>query len=607
MKTYIKNIKINNFKGIASYEKAFDEIENELIASNGNGKSTVKYAWQWVLCQNVPDVLPMLNNKEIPDLVTSVELLININNVDYTFKRESKGKYRVNENNIACKIANENSYFIDNIPIKTETEYKTKIANLLGDGTFENLVLLTDKEMFNNDTTKWKWSDRRKMLFKICNVDSAVKNIIDNPKYDDIRTLILKGNATSDIKSMLMKEKKAYKEQQNKNAILIEQKTNEIAEFNKINFEELEKELTTLTNKLNKMQTASKKELHSEKLEELQNQLLEQTQELTKLQSADTIALSNLRRFSNEIYNDAQTLYSQYNILKNKVDTIKTDIETIKGEKIETICPTCNQELPADVVETAKKNQSVRVEKLETELETINKDLKIASKNYQEKRELYTAKKAEIDNFKQNEKIVELETSIKATKTAIEQAKATKLNNLSNEDKKAIEERIKLINIELLKKQLIETGKDKIRSWQTSSRECADKIIEIEKKEIQLQDFVKEQTDIINNTVNEKFGNGISWSLYNETYKDGNGGVDEDCVCLYNGKRYSSMSTGEKHFADIEVIKVLQDYFGVCLPIFVDNAEQLTLDYEVKDRQLIKLIAQKGKKLENLIKIEELY
>lgn len=607
MKTYIKNIKINNFKGIASYEKAFDEIENELVASNGNGKSTVKYAWQWVLCQNVPDVLPMLNNKEIPDLVTSVELLININNVDYTFKRESKGKYRVNENNIACKIANENSYFIDNIPIKTETEYKTKIANLLGDGTFENLVLLTDKEMFNNDTTKWKWSDRRKMLFKICNVDSAVKNIIENPKYDDIRTFILKGNATSDIKSMLMKEKKAYKEQQNKNAILIEQKTNEIAEFNKINFEELEKELTTLTNKLNKMQTASKKELHSEKLEELQNQLLEQTQELTKLQSADTIALSNLRRFSNEIYNDAQTLYSQYNILKNKVDTIKTDIETIKDEKIETICPTCNQELPADVVETAKKNQSARVEKLETELETINKDLKIASKNYQEKRELYTAKKAEIDNFKQNEKIVKLETSIKATKTAIEQAKATKLNNLSNEDKKAIEERIKLINIELLKKQLIETGKDKIRSWQTSSRECADKIIEIEKKEIQLQDFVKEQTNIINNTVNEKFGNGISWSLYNEIYKDGNGGVDEDCVCLYNGKRYSSMSTGEKHFADIEVIKVLQDYFGVCLPIFVDNAEQLTLDYEVKDRQLIKLIAQKGKKLENLIKIEELY
>ena len=117
---------------------------------------------------------------------------------------------------------------------------------------------------------------------------------------------------------------------------------------------------------------------------------------------------------------------------------------------------------------------------------------------------------------------------------------------------------------------------------------------------------MKQETDIIVDTVNDKFKNGVSWALYKEIYKNGEGGIEEDCVCMYNNKRYSALSNGEKNIANLEVVKTLQEYFGVNLPIFSDNAESITIPYNV-DNQVVELFARKGAKLENVVKIENIY
>src|SRR5699024_6278037 len=108
---------------------------------------------------------------------------------------------------------NESTYTIDGIELK-EKDYKAKLADLLGAGAFDNLQILTDKDFFNTDTIKFKWSDRRKILFEICGIKNAVQEIIKKDQYNGIREYIIKGYATSDIKSMLTKEKKGYKDTQ---------------------------------------------------------------------------------------------------------------------------------------------------------------------------------------------------------------------------------------------------------------------------------------------------------------------------------------------------------------------------------------------------------
>lgn len=599
----LKSISISNFKGIASAEFSFNEDLTTIEAKNGEGKSSIKNAFEWLLCQNVQDVLPMLNNKEIPNLTTSVSATFNINGYNYVLQRESKGKYVLNkETGKMNKSTNESTYKIDGMEYK-EKDYKDKLANLLSNGVFDNLQILTDKEYFNTDTTKFKWTDRRKILFEMCGVKNAVNSIIEKPQYATIKEYLVKGHATSDIKSMLKKNKSGYKSQQEKNNILIEQKTTENVEIAKIDFEEIEKQLKTAKNKYSKLLSSSKKENQSEQLNELQNQIVELTRQKTLLESADVTEQANLRRFIQELYNECQNLKMQYNIEKDKNSELLSKLK----EPTSNICPTCHRELPEEQVEKTNEEIEKANEETNKQLSFSTITLNELKAKYDEKKKQFEEQKAKLDNFKPNEEIKTIQDAIEATQDSLQRAKDTELNNLSTEQKTALESQISALEREMAKKQYFEENKDLIQKWKDYNKSLADNIVGIEQKENALEKYVHEQTDIIVSTINEKFSNGVSWALYKETYKNGEGGIEEDCICMLNKKKYSSLSTGEKNITNIEVVKTLQDYYGVNICIFSDNAEANTIPYDSANRQIIELKATKGKKLDGVVKITDLY
>ena len=178
---------------------------------------------------------------------------------------------------------------------------------------------------------------------------------------------------------------------------------------------------------------------------------------------------------------------------------------------------------------------------------------------------------------------------------------------MSTEQISSLESQISALERELAKKAYCEENKNRIQKWKDENKDIADVIIQIEQKETALEKYVKEQTDIIIDTVNSKFSNGISWALYKETYKNGEGGVEEDCVCMYNGRRYSSLSTGEKNITNIEIVKTLQDYYGVNITIMSDNSEANTIPFDSANRQVVEFKAIKGAKFDGIIKITDLY
>lgn len=604
-KVILDTIKIENFKGIASATFGFDEFETTIKAENGAGKSTIKNAFEWLLCQNVADVLPMLNNKEIPNLTTYVSATFNINGYDYLLERESKGKYTLNkETGTMNKVTNENTYKIDGMEYK-EKDYKEKLANLLSNGVFENLQILTDKEYFNTDTTKFKWTDRRKVLFEICGVKNAVSTIVENPKYDSIREFIVKGHATSDIKSMLAKAKKGYKDQQTKNNILIEQKVKENNELSATDFEQVSKDLEKAKGKLAKMLSASKKENQSEQIKELQDKIFALTREKSLLETADMQNQSSARRFMQEAYNEAENLKFQYNVEKDNHANLITKLQPIIDEDAE--CPVCHNKLKAEQIEQSNAEIKEQNTKTASLIEQSEKNMATLKEKYNAKKQQFEELKAKFDNFVANPRIKEINDTISATQTALQDAKTTELNVLSSEQKTSLEMQISGLEREMAKKSYIENNKISIENWKTQNRTLADNIVKVEEQETSLANYVKEQTDIIIETVNEKFSNGVSWALYKETYKAGEGGIEEDCICLYNGKRYSSLSMGEKNIANLEVVKTLQDYFGVNITIFADNNETTTIPFDSADRQIIKLEAHKGEKLTDIVKITDIY
>lgn len=599
----LKEIALTNFKGIASAKIIFDEKQTKLFGENGSGKTTIQNAFKWVLLQNVADVLPMLNNKEIPNLVTSVEATLEINGFEYKLSRTSKGKYQLSqETGKMNKITNENSYKIDDIELK-EKDYKAKLADLLGSGAFENLQILTDKDFFNTDTTNFKWTDRRKFLFDMCGVKDAVQDIISKDKYNDIKEYIIKGYATSDIKSMLAKEKKGYKSTQDKNNILIEQKTKEITELSTIDFEEIEKELKTAKSKLNKILSSSKKENQAEQINELQNQLIKLNKEKAQLEMKDINEQNALRTFMNTTYNECQNLKLQYQVEEDKLhDLLNNQTDT----EIKTECPYCGAPYTEEYIKELQEKAQSKIEESDRQVEKQTGIVRDIQEKYNSKKVQFEQTKEKLDNFKPSAEIKEVQDRILSTQEALQSAKATELTNLSNEQRTALETQISSLERELAKSTFIEKAKLDIHTWKNQNKEVADKIIAVEKKERTLADYVKEQTDTIVETINSRFSNGISWALYKETYKNGEGGIEEDCICMYSGKRHSSLSMGEKNKANLEVIKVLQDYYGVRLPIMCDNQETVTIPYNT-DSQIIEFYAQKGARLENVVKIEEIH
>lgn len=594
----IKSISIRNFKGIASLDISFDEKITKIYGKNGSGKSTVKNAWEWVLGQNIKDYLPNLNNEELPDLITSVEIKLLVNDLEYTLTRKSKPKY----NKEHIKTGNETEYWIDDMEVG-QKKYLSQVANIIGDVDFENLSMLTDKEYFNTDTTSWKWVNRRNILLGMTGAEKIANEIVNNEKYLSIRDSIIKGYSTSDIKTSITRDKNSLKKQQEANLTLIESKEKELNEYLGIDFEKISADLAVAKTKYTKLLNASKKENAVEELEKLNDEILKCTQEVSALKTRDMLKIRDLEDFKLKIYREAIETKSEYESSSSLINSFKSQIEKLENQNIKDTCFVCGQKLSKEKIQEAEDELLKGIKSLKQELDSEKLKAKNLYEKYNNLQKQYAEQEDEIKNFVPNEKIGELEIRISELKSIIGAKKQSDLTNLSNNELKSLEATISNLEREMAKKEYLEKGYKQIKLWKQDNMRIADDVIVIENKELALQDFVKEQTDIIVKTVNSYFGNGVSWSLYSTNYV---GTLDEDCVCLYNNKRYSSLSTGEKNIANLETIKALQKFYDVNIPIFSDNAEANTIEYET-DRQVIELYAKAGAKIEGCTKITDLY
>lgn len=593
-KIIIKTIKINNFKGIKSLEMAFEPTRTVIKGENGAGKTSVKLAYQWCLGQNVGEIIPTKQNKEIKGLETKVELVLEINGSDYTIVRTRTDSIDKNTGN---KKGNDFTYAVDNIDMK-ESQFKSKLAQLVGNGTLENLNILTDNEYFNTDTTSWKWNNRRAVLFDMCDVATKIKDIIKEEKYSGIKDNIVKGTTTTDLKKQLTSDKKALQEKQQKNVYLIEDANTSIKELEEIDFEELKKERVKLEKEFNKANT----EIASKELEKLSTELYNKTQELSLLEKKKLADQNKIRNEAQTLYNESRDLYTAYNIQIRDLDAFVHQREDIANTKVVTECYVCHRELPKDQIEETKEKLKLELADFDERISDRQKILTETKQKYTEKKALYEAKNKELQEFDSEncyqKDINSIKEAIKDLESAIETEKTTNLDTLSNEKKQALQSQINTINVELAKETILVQQREKLAKLQAENKDYAKSIIEIEDKLKQIAEFVKEQVSITTKIVNNKFKNGITWALYNETYKNGEGGLEETCVCLYNGKTYQSLSNGEKAVANLEVAKVLREYFNSLTPLFVDNAETITIPYET-NTQIIELFAEKGAKIEN--------
>lgn len=135
---------------------------------------------------------------------------------------------------------------------------------------------------------------------------------------------------------------------------------------------------------------------------------------------------------------------------------------------------------------------------------------------------------------------------------------------------------------------------DRIETLRDEQKEIGQKVADQEQMLYLLEEFIRFKLDKVSESINSHFKT-VNFKLFEMQL---NGGMKDCCECTVNGVPYSTLNSGHRIVAGLDIIRSLSELYGVSVPIFVDNAESLN-EFNVPDMdaQLILLSVTEDKQL----------
>lgn len=425
----IKSIELKNFMGIAKGRYDFDNY-NEITAKSGEGKSTLRYAYLWVLNQKVDNIAPCkkeldkISNEIILDLDIEVEVVIEKDEKEYVLKRQAKIESSRNEETLEKKFKGikANTFIIGENTFNAKN-YDKELENIFG-VEIEKLPLFLDSTLFMGETAKWGNLQRKQFLVEPIKKDIAeeeyklleeyplIKSKVDNGVNIDQLGVTLKNNYNK-----LVKDRK-------NNAIKYDEYMKKLADLPNPNYEELENELQSLNKQERDLQNA--KELGNVEVDKIKSHILKVEndiqEEKNKKYKADREFLDkvdNQKNKVNKIVEDGKKLKQKIADLEdentnyaNKVKVLEEDEKFLldsvdklleESEKVikleisndELLCPYCSRELESKQREKALENFEA---KKQARLKEINDKANYTNNEIKTIRERISSLKSQIKN-----------------------------------------------------------------------------------------------------------------------------------------------------------------------------------------------------------------
>lgn len=308
-----------------------------------------------------------------------------------------------------------------------------------------------------------------------------------------------------------------------------------------------------------------------------------------------------------------------------------------------TVCSLCGQKLPDDKIEQIKSDFEARKEKAKEDsfrkladakrnfIEQTNSNMEnIKSKGFEQKRiiEDLTKKNAELQqsigslekqeqetlakkeelskqlsqlpeeaDYSQNEEYVKLKAEhdkILADIAKLESEGADKVVTDLKAEKADLQSQLEEVNKVIAQAANNVAIDDRIETLRDEQKEIGQKVADQEQMLYLLEEFIRFKLDKISDSINSHFKT-VNFKLF-ETQL--NGGLKDCCECTVNGVPYSTLNSGHRIVAGLDIIRSLSELYGVSVPIIVDNAESLNeFNVPVMDAQLILLSISEDKQL----------
>lgn len=297
---------------------------------------------------------------------------------------------------------------------------------------------------------------------------------------------------------------------------------------------------------------------------------------------------------------------------EDKIEQLKTDFEMKKAKakaELETKHMLALNEFKSsnaaklqEIVNSGYEKKNL-IEKLTSENESLKKEMDelkqkenaaLAKKNEAEKR--LSEIPAEAD-YSQNEEYVKLKARHNEVLAEIEKLESDGADQIVNDlkaEKSDLQSQLDEVNKIIAKASMNVEIDERIAQLQKEQKEIGQKVADQEQMLYLLEEFIRFKLDKVSESINSHFKT-VNFKLF-ETQL--NGGMKDCCECTVKGVPYSTLNSGHRIVAGLDIIRSLSELYGASCPIFVDNAESLN-EFNVPDMdaQLILLTVSEDKQL----------
>lgn len=647
---------LENFKGIKKMEFNFGGYDANIYGANGTGKTTVFDAFTWLLFGKASEERANFSPKTITaegaahNLDHSVECDIEIDGTTTTFRRVYREVYKKTRGYAEAVLSGHTTdYYINGAP-KKEKEYQKFWSEVFDSD--EEVKLLTIPSYF---AEQLHWEKRRAILLEICGNISDLSIMETDTELKELSSLV-GSNSVDEYKRIVKAQKTTVNKKLELIPARIDEATKAIPDNLPTDSKEvMEQRAADLRKAISDAETerasiiaGDDKEAHTRtEIAELNATLSEaKVKYAEKQRAADDAAHGKVQEIR-ELLADAEGSLSGYTRTleqaKKRVEDIenernqilsahrnkqaeKSDMEAEQFDERLTVCDKCGQALPADKVLNLKavfnERKSSRLSELTAEMnDLVERGKKEASKEmlaeakteveeWEHKvngcRETISAIKIDLNEVQEvakTEKLPPFETTeeYKQITAKIEALKNSKHEtpNTDNIDAKIADlrsaEATIMASIAALETEA--TQKARIAELEQEEKELGKQFEEAEHALYLCEKFTRIKAALLNDKINEHFKT-VKFQLFKQNIT--NDGIDDICDILVPTASgafvpFSDANKAARLNAGIEIIGVLGEYYGVELPIFVDNAESVTHIIPTKG-QLIRLVVSESDK-----------
>ena len=253
---------------------------------------------------------------------------------------------------------------------------------------------------------------------------------------------------------------------------------------------------------------------------------------------------------------------------KRKLNDSKSDFITKKESNLEEI----------KAYGFAKKNLIEELTKknadLQMEIDSLKKQEQGTFTNKEELCKLLSEIPEEAD-YSQNEEYVKLKAEhdkILADIAKVESEGADKVVTDLKAEKADLQSQLEEVNKVIAQAANNVAIDDRIETLRDEQKEIGQKVADQEQMLYLLEEFIRFKLNKVFESINSHF-NTVNFKLFEMQL---NGGMKDCCECTVNGVPYSTLNSGHRIVAGLDIIRSLSELYGVSVPIFVDNCEAVS-------------------------------